>query len=50
MNINADDIFLWDDCWEYRHACAEYVEQVGRPDQILVAESPEWVDFVENEA
>lgn len=48
MHSNADDIFLWKDYWGYRHTCDEYVEQVGRPDQILVAESPEWVAFMEN--
>lgn len=50
MRTNDDDVFLWEDCWGFRHACYEYVEKVGWPDQILVAESPEWVAFMENEA
>lgn len=48
--LSDDDVFLWEDCWGFRHACTEYVEHVGQPDQVLLAESPEWVDFMENEA
>lgn len=50
MDSNKDDVFIWPDAWAYRGDADAHIAYLGQPDQILVAETPEWVDFMENEA
>lgn len=50
MGTNKDDVFIWGLDWCYREESTARVFAWGSPDFILTAETPEWVDFMENEA
>jgi hypothetical protein len=53
MNHNEDDVFVWgaeQGTWCYRVESYQYVVGWGQPDQILTAESPEWANFMEQNA
>lgn len=51
MSHNEDDVFVWyfgwDYTWTYRKDADTVVAELGNPNDVFTAESPEWVAHME---